>query len=294
MVWMCLVFVWHGMSCRGWVTSPKFIMKTITSSIITAGLILGLAAFFSGCNQTTQTTSGQRYLDRYPVEPTMGKFQEVDREVREVAAVEPILEFPARLGLARIMNGRLTAIPSDEAENWLQLAENLGPSYGEFVPVSPLIAEMMTGSAGGNRGQHRVEDVVRQIRLGAARQHLDAVLIYEVHSTVDSRTLPTAIMNWTIIGAYVVPSEMADVVGYSQALLIDVRNGYPYGTATARAEKKQLSTYVSSPASNRNRADQARIVASLQLIPEVEKMMRNLRMELAETRLADSFSEQRN
>jgi len=129
------------------------------------------------------------------------------------------------------------------------------------------------------KGQNAAE-VVRKIRLGSARQHLDAVLIYEVFSKTDQKTLPTAVANWTIIGAYIVPSKESKTVGYANALLVDVRNGYPYGTADARATEIDLSTMVNQYSNKRRQGNEAQVAAALNLVPEVVTMFEKLQKEL--------------
>ena len=64
---------------------------------------------------------------------------------------------------------------------WLDVAEELGPFYGEFVPVSPMIAAMVSSE----RDRYKVSEseVVADIRRGAARQHLDYVFVHEVTAT---------------------------------------------------------------------------------------------------------------
>ena len=69
----------------------------------------------NACGNTVQTTSGRDYLAAY-VEPAGGpdgakSVAVTDEIVRKAAGVEPILRFPARLGLARMEGGRLTGIP---------------------------------------------------------------------------------------------------------------------------------------------------------------------------------------
>src|SRR5262245_15770727 len=107
---------------------------------------LALIGILAGCESYTQTTSGKDYLAKYPIanaEPAT----EIDNRVRAAADVEPLLRFPARIGLARIggENGHAgLGVPSpEEAKAWSEAAQRLGPKFGEFVPVSPLIAAML-------------------------------------------------------------------------------------------------------------------------------------------------------
>lgn len=202
-------------------------------------LIFILSFVLTACSQTTQTTSGRAYLDQYQYADTDSVGENTqgltfDQQVREVAKVEPILKFPARIGLARIDRGRLTAVPGDEIEAWMETREKLGDKFGEFIPVNPLIANMVSQSV-----DLKNYNVINKIRLGAARQHLDAVLIYEVYSKSETNKNALAVADLTIIGGYLLPSRAETTEGFATALLIDVLQGYPYGTAQASVDKQK-------------------------------------------------------
>jgi hypothetical protein len=244
----------------------------------------------AGCTTTTQTTSGRTYLGAYEPQPIVaGAATDIDQRVREVAAVEPTLRFPARLGLARIENGDLAPLPRPEAEAWRALANRLGSSFGEFVPISPMLAEMFDQSfstRGDGSPQALVRNVIEKIRLGAARQHVDAVLIYEVQGTAETETNALAIADLTIIGMFILPSDEHHVLAQADALLLDVRNGYPYGTASAVSEDDSLSPTAGSYTRRDARLREAKADAALKLTGEVETLMRKLARELPEAQSA--------
>ncbi|MEM1224013.1 MAG: hypothetical protein AAGH40_14790 [Verrucomicrobiota bacterium] len=253
-------------------------MKTkYNTYLLTVACLLG-CLILTGCNQTTQTTSGTDYISKYPNNPT-ARTSSIDEEVKEIASVEPILQFPARIGVAKIFQGELVNLHEEEALAWQEARSELGSDFGEFIPVSPLIAEMVY-TAPSQQGKPDAKEVVRKIRLAAARQHLDAVLIYEVFSKSSEQTLSTSIAYWTIIGAYVVPSEQVETVGYANALLLDVRNGYPYGTATATASMKDVNTLIGHYDQKRRQEMTTQIAASLNLVPETVEMFRTLKGKL--------------
>ncbi len=190
------------------------------------------------CSQTTQTTSGGDYLRGY-AQDAGRKGPALSVEIKEAAAVEPLLRFPARIGLARIGShpwggAKLTGIPPHEAAAWQKVATNLGPKFGEFVPVSPLVAELFDDR--DSRSHSNPREVVRKIQLAAARQHLDAVVIYESDGTADSTDNSLSIGEWTLIGAFILPSQDVEARGVAQAMMIDVRNGYP--TAPRKPKRK--------------------------------------------------------
>lgn len=257
------------------------------------------AAFFltalTGCTHTMQATSGESYLARYsdlhytPSRTVVsdGKTAEVktlDQRLREAASVEPILTFPARIGIARIDEGRLTVVPASEAEGWDKAKDKLGPDFGEFVPVNPMIAHMTAAATGGGQGYRGGDDVIDEIRLGAARQHLDAVLIYEVVSRETTRSNLLAMGNATIIGAYILPSQLKEAEGYADAMLIDVMQGYPYGTVTTVVNKKShLSSswgWGSTDFDRQSTADAIKTKAAWQLSEEAYTMFVELRDKL--------------
>jgi hypothetical protein len=234
------------------------------------------AAFtLAACSHTTQYTSGQDYLKRYDKSAaTMTAHSgSIDADIRNIAAIEPDLQFPARIGLARIERGRLITIPQDESESWTKLYNRLGPSFGEFVPVSPLIAAMVSAPHKKNgRAQ-----IVNDIRRGSARQHLDYVLIYEVSDTSDKSRNALQLADLSILGLFVLPSRNMKVDSTATAMLIDVRNGYPYGTATAFAERKTITTAIRANDKKMKLKDKARVVAVEELSDEVEEFMFELR-----------------
>lgn len=61
---------------------------------------------------------------------------------------------------------------------------------------------------------------------------------------------------------------------------MDVRNGYAYGTATAKVAGTSLTTTRGSWDHQRSKEEKAAIGAALDLAPRVERMIAGLRQEL--------------
>jgi len=243
--------------------------------------IVSLIYFYLTACTYVQTTSGQDYLSKYP---TQNEYHErdtfhrnVDDEVKQVAAIEPQLDFPARIGIAKIMYGKLTSMSYDEANLWFQARETLDSQFGEFVPVSPLIAEMVAGQKSYSKS---LSNVIRKIRLGAARQHLDAVLIYEVYGKSQHSSNLLSLMDLTIVGAYISPGQSLEAQGYAKALLLDVRNGYPYATAEGFATKEGLSTRVGRSARENALYEKTVLAATEQLIGSIRQIFVELKQKL--------------
>jgi hypothetical protein len=242
-----------------------------------AAALLTLAA----CETSLQTSSGADYLARYDAshEYGTGVMSDVDEDVRRIAAIEPTLAFPARIGLARIEHGVLTTLPADEARIWQDQLEEMGAEYGEFVPVSPMIASMV--STPPVRQQSDAAAVIAHIRRGASRQHLDYVLTYEVGSSREEKANALALADLTIIGMFVLPSRSIEVEASASGLMLDVRTGYPYATLTTHAEKSGVSRVVSDRSTGRGYADTAEERAVAKLAQEFGDAMSRLAMRSA-------------
>ncbi len=250
-------------------------------------LIAAAALILGGCESTSQYTSGADYLKKYDQAAYQKTYQTggtvntgIDSDVRRIAAIEPNISFPSRIGIARIEHGHLTSVPMDEAHVWKNLTTELGAAYGAFIPVSPLITEMVR--APSDKNGRRPGSVVDDIRRGSARQHLDHVLIYEVNAQSDYQSNSLRLADLTILGLYVLPSRDVKVEAFASAMLIDVRNGYPYGTASAFAEKDKAVTSAGSRKARAKLTEAARLKAVGNLSGDVEAFMQELWAKAAE------------
>ena len=253
-----------------------------TQSIITLVTAIGFMSMLAACDVTTQTTSGRDWLAAYPKGGSApAAAGGIDAQVRAVANVEPTLRFPARIGIARLGPSGLRPIPADEAANWTEAAEHLGPGFGTFVPISPMIAAMVELPVDDTTRQSFARRTIDTIRLAAAREHLDAVLVYEVDGTANAHNTGLSIAEWTLIGAFILPTQNVKAVGVAQAMLIDVRNGYPYGTVQSTADDDGLATRVGSSDKGKALEDKVMASAVLKLTGEAETMLRKLKPELA-------------
>ncbi len=163
-----------------------------------------------------------------------------------------------------------------------------------MVPISPLIAAL--AKPGGQDAasddchsdyQGCLAETLRGVRLGAARQHVDAVLVYEAFARSEVTSNPLAVTKLALIGFFL-PSENVSTEGFAQAVLVDVRNGYTYGMASVPTDKAAfvLASSVNEGAVVTRMNDQAEAAAVHALAPEVESMLRDLRLKLAEKRAA--------
>lgn len=248
--------------------------------------ILAASLALAGCETTTQYTSGADFLSRYQDTP-ITQNSSTNLAVKDIAAVEPDLRFPARIGLARIgPNQRLMGVPFDEAESWRDAAESLGPSFGTFLPVSPLIANSVS-----HMGQRDKTTVIDHIRRGAARQHLDYVIAYEVSHLTKSDGNALRLTDLTVLGLFVLPSRNVKAEATASAILLDVRNGYPYLTGTTFADETSISTVVGRFDKKDKLKSQARQAVVAQIAKEFADGLEDLKHVADGMRLAENRAE---
>ena len=246
---------------------------------------LALSTLLTAC-ATTQYTSGSVYNKRTTalygnapaVTASYTPTADVDADVTRIAGVEPNLAFPARIGIAHINRGQLASVPPAHLEAWSPLRERIEPRLGEVVPISPLITAMIAKPT--HRGD--VVNIVDDIRRGAARQHVDYVLIYETLEPRDrSETNGLAFTDWSILGLFVLPSRDVEVEATASAVLLDVRNGYPYGTAGGVATKDGVATAHGSRDKRQKMGRTAELEAVRLLAADVDDMLDQLTDRLA-------------
>lgn len=243
---------------------------------LTYVIAIAAALAIGACGTSLQTTSGADYLARYDTsyQASDETAQAIDEDVRRIASIEPNLVFPARIGLARIERGRLTTLPEEDARAWQDQVEKLGATYGEFVPVSPMIAEMVNTSSPTRSSS--AADIMAHIRRGAARQHLDYVLVYEVGASRQEKSNALALADLTIIGMFVLPSRTIDVEATASGLMLDVRTGYPYATLTTHADKTGVSRAISERSTGLSYAETAKAQAVSKLARDFSDAMETL------------------
>ncbi len=245
----------------------------------------------SACSYATQATSGKSYIEKYSGAldsvATLSQSMTFAEQLQQAAAVEPTLKFPARIGLARVSRGGLIDIPAEELEQWTQLHTDLGSRFGRFVPLNGLAQSMTQAAINADRAnEHRTTNGINQIRLLAARQHLDAVLLYEVFSESETDHNLLAFTDFTLIGMAVFPSRTIRAKGFARAALIDVVQGYPYATTQAGTKERSV---VAVPRYERDvrpkLTSKVEFEAAEKLIEDTGTMFKELRADLAESRL---------
>ncbi len=254
--------------------------------------IVAAAAVLAGCTMSAvQTSSGSDYLARTPaigLPPAAAgeATTNLNEAVRRAADVEPTLQFPTKICLARIERFGLTEPPPDELAQWEQLSEKLGPSVGEFAVLNPLVASLAATTYTHPANEAPLARMVADIRLGAAREHCDTAFIYEPSATGKTSNTPLQLLNWTIVGYFVVPSTGVQADGTVQALLVDVRSGYPYVQLTGQSHNETFTTGNTRGNAIVTHEDLARLSAVADLIKKIPDTLSTLRTRLSERKVS--------
>jgi rhombotail lipoprotein len=198
--------------------------------------------------------------------------RDLDQRAAASASARPHLTFPARIGVARIADGAVTSIPADEWAAWRALRDQMQPALGELTPVSPIVAQSLT-TAPVSSTPH---DAITNLRLAAAREQLDAILLYEVSTTHSLEQTELTLLDATIVGAWWFPTHKSHATAHASATLIDVRSGLAYGSAIGNASDVTSATRLGSEEKiHRQRAAATRKSVTA-LTPEVGAMMARL------------------
>ena len=95
---------------------------------IQIGLLFTLCLVSIGCqSHSVQMTSGKKYLSGYTNHgSTDANASDLNEEVKAMANIEPSIQFPARIGLVKLFNGRITNLTVDEVEAWEESRAAMG------------------------------------------------------------------------------------------------------------------------------------------------------------------------
>ena len=201
---------------------------------------------------------------------------DVDRQVAALYEIAPRLRLPARFALAKSEHGRLVAPPETEIAEWTALAGRLGPSFGEFVVLTPMIAQ-----SAADLTQTATRDAVADIRRGSALLKADYALVYEVATASETRDNALSAADWTLIGLWLAPSRSVTGDALAEAVLLDVRTGLPLGSARAQADTELRARPTTADQRRQAAAEAAGAEAVALLARDVETLTEKLIAEAA-------------
>lgn len=182
----------------------------------------------------------------------------------------PNIIFPANFGIARVENGYLRAVPAEEAKI-VEKYRNQTKEFGSFTPINTMLLSTISDKY--------KNDIIKQIRLIAAKQQLDAVIIYETSgSSLAETNILDDIGNLMIVGDYILPAQHIKASGKSHAILIDVMEDYVYGQVSTATKVDTDYTTTSNKYNQLETMKQERQLKAVELLtPKVINMLSNLK-----------------
>ena len=191
--------------------------------------ILASSLTLSACEVEYQNSSGAAYQ--------LASGETGDPALSSVAAYEPDLHFPAKIGVVRLVYGQISTAP--EAERAI-FAETISRVPGSVVQLGPLEMRML------DIHRYRVDQF--DIRKLAASRHLDYVLIISYDPGRNS----------------------------AEALFLDVKSGYPYASIETIASGRGARNFWGGPLRNQNRINAATLRLARHIAPDIETLLEGL------------------
>lgn len=194
-------------------------------------LIITSLVALSACATDLQLTSGRAFLDTATIS---------DPDLVKAARYEPRLEFPARIGLVRLVYGGIEPMPHAERALY---AKAFDAGFGTIVHLGSLEAQYV-----GQTPRKGKWSDLKKLQVLAASRHLDYILLI---SYLPGRNL-------------------------AEALFLDTRSGYPYASADVSLPGRAKTNFWGNRLKSQARQNRATLDLAEHLAPEIEKMAENL------------------
>lgn len=186
-----------------------------------------------------------------------------DADIEKVLALKPQIRFPANVAVyldsGRFGEWRWDAQDKQALTDWGEALKHEGIAASFF-----LIPDLIVGE----------KQNLDSLRVAAARCGADVLLVIRGASQNNTYKNATAALNLTVVGGYVVPSTHCDSLFVMQGALIDVGNGFVYGSV--ETEGKGSIVRPKFTLEEKVATDEARRQALKRFGPELIHRMRNL------------------
>lgn len=189
-------------------------------------VIAWLAVMLTGC-------AASKGFDRSTLKNSLGEIT-TDQDIQNGLALKPQLSTPFKLAVY-LNNESWNA----KRRFWNDEEKNDLLTYGNRLKEAGIVSDIYVISEDIVPGP-RHSGALKNLRLGAARYGADALLVITDVSSVDRYNNPSALLYWTIVGAYVIPGTHSDALVMMRSSLWDVRNGYLYATQDAEGMGKRV------------------------------------------------------
>lgn len=188
------------------------------------------------------------------------------------AAVARGLTLPARIGLVRVRNGRITPVPGPERARWAGMVFQVNQRLLyplRLVPLPPPQPATAAAVADAPAPGGGIESLLD----GAARSGLDAVLFYELSVRVEGDRLAAALADLPVFGGVIPQTASTEGHGTALAVLVDSADGAVMGHTTARMNDRVLAGIRQSEGDAAAMAPAAAYALTHVLAPRVEDLL---------------------
>lgn len=182
-----------------------------------------------------------------PPEPTY--------QISDNATVEQIRQLQpqrtAQLKIAVMPSGRpegLSQAEIEAIERWRQKLSGTGLVDSLHIVPSALVPECTS--------ENEPDCFFRKSRAVGARIGADALLFLSDHTTTDAYASPLSLLNFTVVGMWLVPAHHRSSYTTYEASLFDIDTGFLYSVVygTGRSSAVRPFVYVMGGSENRERA----------------------------------------
>lgn len=154
-----------------------------------------------------------------------------NKAVAEILKIQPAIKFtddkPITLAVAQVGRTGVETIRQEDKDAWRKALEETG--MVKVIFISSVIVS-------ANPGFH-------EMRLAAARLHADAMLLYAVADSSDSRTNLGGLLYLSVVGAFFSPGSESAVLTFAKGACFDVENEFLEFTVEGEDERKTTRPY---------------------------------------------------
>ncbi|MEO0502270.1 MAG: hypothetical protein AAFZ14_03010 [Pseudomonadota bacterium] len=184
----------------------------------------------SACTPEVQSTSGTAFLAQGAI---------ADPDIAAAAALDPApLNFPARIGLIRFVQGSVSTLPANERD---LLISTLPKALGDITQLGTLEVGLFSRTRLHSADGKRIREL-------AASRHLDYVLVVSLDPHKNT----------------------------AEALFMDVRTGYPHGSIETTGSGRGITNTFGYRPNNPNKINRATSRLTKALKPQLEALAKTL------------------
>ena len=183
---------------------------------------------------------------------TIGQYVLWAAERQPQATARPAV--PMRLGVAQV--GELTP------PQWM--LDDLTLKTDCFVAVRPVpcfFGEGCYSNANAEQARADAEHRMQRILTVAKNMGVDYLFIFGGNLDHSSESNPLAVLDWTIIGAYIIPGKNVKGTARAMGTLLNVQTGEVMLLTTASVAKETLSTWAGESGAERRMVESLRELA---------------------------------